>query len=120
MAETLADSGAVKLRAGTNASTLTAAQYTQLINQAEAYASVVCRYDWVTNYSSVPTNMKPILQLVVSSLAAADVIQHDMSGFTSRAEAQTMIDVYYNKAIDAINFLKENYATNFVKTGTTA
>ena len=38
-----------------------------------------------------------------------------MSGYTSRAEAQTMLDVNYTRLTDAINQLKEKYTTDFIQ-----
>lgn len=118
MAETLCDSAAVKLKAGANVSaSLTATQYTQLINQAEAFLSVNGKYDFVDNYSSVDTNMKLFLNDAASSYAALGAINYDMSGYTSRTEAQVMLDVNYSKVVEAVNLLRDAKYQNFVITG---
>ena len=52
MSETMCDSGAVKLKAGANASTaLTAANYTQLINQAESFINMWTRTNFTDDYA---------------------------------------------------------------------
>jgi hypothetical protein len=117
MTETLCTSGAVKLKAGANAPTLTAAQYTDLINKAEAFAAVQARYDWVTNYAALPDLAKNFLQDLTSSHAAIAVINNDMSGFTSRMEAQTMLDVNYSKVVDNTNMLRDDKFKTFLVKG---
>ena len=117
MTETLCTSAAVKLKAGANAPTLTAAQYTQLINQAEGFVGLNAKYDFVTNYSSIPTNMKPILEDVTSSKAAFHAINYNMSGYTSRTESQVMLDVNYSIVVEIINLLKDNQFTTFLLKG---
>jgi hypothetical protein len=114
MTETLCTSGAVKLKAGANAPTLSAAQYTDLINKAEAFACCVSRYDWVTNYAGLSDSAKNILQDLASSHAAIAVINNDMSGFTSRTEAQVMLDVNYSKVVDIINLIKDDKFKTFL------
>ena len=100
---TLCDSDAVKLKAGANVSTaITAGQYTQMINQAEADVCVESGYNWVDDYANINVDVKQILEDATSSKAAVIAINYDMSGYTSRVEAQTMLDVnewVYNNAI---------------------
>lgn len=118
MTETLCDSGAVKLKAGVNVSTsITAAQYTQLINEAEGFLSTQAKYDFVTNYSSVSTIGKTALQDGCSSYAALGAINYDMSGFTSRTEAQTMLDVNWSKVVEVVNLIKDDKYKSFVVSG---
>jgi hypothetical protein len=114
MTETLCTSGAVKLKAGANAPTLTAAEYTDLINKAEAFACCVSRYDWVTNYGGLSDIAKNLLQDLASSHAAISVINNDMSGFTSRTESQVMLDVNYSKVVDAVNLIKDDKFKTFL------
>ena len=94
MVETLTDSGAVKIRAGTNvSSSITPTQYTALINQAEAYINSETRINYTTAYSGLTTGTKEVLDMTASAHAAVGAINFDMSGYTSRAEAITMINV---------------------------
>lgn len=118
MTETLCDSGAVKLGAGSNVSTgITGAMYTSLINQAEGFVSSSSRYDYVTNYASVSTIGKTLLKEAAASYAAIGAINYDMSGYTSRTEAQTMLDVNWSKVVECINLLRDDKFRNFVLTG---
>ena len=104
MTETLCDSGAVKLKAGANASTTitgSGAMITQLINQAESSANGLAKIDLVAGYSGYSDDKKKILEDYTSAKAALGVINYDMSGFTSRQEAVQMVN--WNWAI-----MKEN------------
>lgn len=100
MSFTLCSSLAIIAKAGANASTAATASsaiVTQLADEAEALIYATTRYDWVANYSLVSTNAKQILSEVASAHAAMQLIMYDMSGYTSRSEAQTMLDVLDDK-----------------------
>ena len=116
---TLSTSGAVKLKAGANAPTLTGAQYEILLEKAEAFVAMQSKYDWVTNEAAIPANTREILQEATAKLAAIDTINYDMSGFTSRLEAQTMLDVLWSKVVEIINLLRDDKFRTFVQRGTT-
>lgn len=120
MTETLCTSGTVKLQAGANATLLTAAQYTQLINEAEGFLSAQSRYDWVANYASVSAIGKTMLEDACASKAAIDVLKDDMGVYTSRTEAQTMIDVLWSKIVEIVNLLRDDKFKQFVISGTVA
>lgn len=119
MAETLCTSGAVKLKAGANRpaddTDLTADNYTTFINEAEAAIAAETRINWVDEYSGLDADFKTILEDAASSHAAIPVINFDMSGYTSRAEAQTMLDVNYARFRDALRLLKEKVTSDFIQ-----
>lgn len=117
---TLCINGDVVKKAGANASaTSTAEAYTNVfIKMAEAQLSTSARYDWVTNYSSISTIGKEILRDAASSYAAVQSINYDMSGFTSRQEALTMVNILWAGFQKCINLLeKDNNYRDFILTG---
>ena len=120
MTETLCDSGAVKIKAGANAATLTASQYTDIINRAEGFVCAAARYDFITNYANISNIGKNFLKDVTSSKAAIEVINYDMSGFTSRTEAQVMLDINYSILVDGINLLRDEKFRSFIISGEVA
>ena len=120
MTVTLCDSGAVKIKAGTNAATLTDAQYTEIINRAEGFVCAEARYDFVANSGAVSNIGKELLKDVTSSKAAIEAINKDMSGYTSRVEAQVMLDVNYAIVVDSINMLRDDKYRKFVIDGSVA
>ena len=76
-------------------------------NIAEGRIEAETRRTWVDNYAGLSTGVKGILSDVASSLVAIQIINYDMSGFTSRAEAQTMLDVNDNIVIGGLTILKD-------------
>lgn len=117
---TLAINADVLKHAGANASsTATAEAYTNVfIKMAEAQLSSAARYDWVTNYSSVSTIGKQILKDAVASYAAVKAINYDMSGFTSRQEALTMVNILWAAFQKTLTLLeKDNKYKDFILTG---
>jgi len=115
---TLCTSWAIITKAGANASSIATASgaiLAQFSEEAEAQTIVVGRYDWVTNYASVNANAKLILNDVTSSLAAMKVISYDMSGYTTRGEAQTMLDVLRDNASQGLALLKDQNTDTFIK-----
>lgn len=82
-----------------------------MISGAEAVLSSIARYDFVTNYSSLNSPTRDILSDAASNYVAAQLIAHDMSQFTSRVEAESMINLYmknYERAIEMIKDKKQN------------
>ena len=96
MSFTLCSSFAIIRKAGLNANSTIVASgsiLSDFCDEAEATINAITRQDWVADYGSVGTNYKAILADTTSSMAAMKIIPYDMSGFTSRYEAQTMLDV---------------------------
>ena len=115
MTETLTDSTAVALYAGNNGSTLTAGEYTLLINLAEGNVCAQTRRDWVTNYASLGLQVKNALKDVVTALAAMMVINYDQSVFTSGSEARAMLNLLDDKVKVGMAYLKD-FDSNELKT----
>ena len=117
---TLCTSMDVIRRSGVNANgTIASEAYTNdYIKTAEGKICLDTRYDWVTNYAGVSTIGKEVLREAVASKAAIDVINDDMSGFTSRQEALIMINVNWAKYSDVIaKIVKDNNYKDFILTG---
>lgn len=118
MTETFCTSGAVKLKAGAGATTLLDTQYTMLINQAESFINAAMKdegIDFVDLYSTLGDNTKKILEDAASSHAAVAAINYDMGGFTSRTEAQVMLDVNYTRLNDCIALLKDKKVSDYIR-----
>jgi len=110
MSFTLCSSEAIIRKAGANANSDAVASLALLSNYCDEAEGFVCfktRYDWVTNIGKVSTNFKPMLADATSDLAAMKIINYNMDGFTSRLEAQTMLDVLKDNSAQIIADLKE-------------
>jgi len=113
MSWTLCTSGAAFFKAGLGMNDLfnTSGAYIDYVyewsNQAEASVNAITRKDWTADYASVGANFKEILGDVVSDLIAMKIICFDMSGYTSRTEAQTMLDVLRDNISRNLETLKD-------------
>jgi len=110
MSWTLTTSGAAIVKAGANKSgviTLSGAELAKWSDNAEGYIVATTRRDWVTDYASLSTEIKNILDDIASSHIAKQIISYDMSGYTSRFEATTMLDVQDDIIQRGINILKD-------------
>jgi hypothetical protein len=115
-AGTLCTNAQVETKSGANASaTADAEAYTNIyILMAEAVVCAVTRYDWVTNYASLSSIGKELLRDVTSSLAAIYVITYDMSGYTSRVEAEDMINVHRDAALRGLGMLRDKKMQDWI------
>lgn len=111
MSFTLTSSGAIVSKAGANVNSTAAASGALIklwCDQAEAAVNAATRKDWVAGYAGVTANFKGILDDVASDMAAMKLINYDMSGYTSRLEATTMLDVLRDNIIRNIEILKDD------------
>ena len=118
MADTgiFATTAEVQRKAGANASSVsnTEAYINDYMTQVESYINVVCKVNFSDLYSSLNADVKGILKEIASNLAAMYVIEYDMSGFTTLAQAQTMLDVLWDMAQKSLSLLKDKDKTDFV------
>lgn len=125
MVGTLTQSGAVLLKAGTNVSsdlTGTGALgqtaddiIVSWINEAESHICAETKVNWIDIYSTLDADLKKVLDAAASAWASERAINYDMSGYTSRAEAQTMLNVNYTIFTDSMKILKEKVNTDFIQ-----
>ncbi len=119
MADTgiFATTAEVQRKAGANASTVSnvEAYINDFMTQAESQINADTTYNWSDAYSGLNVDVKGILKEAASNLAAMYVIMYDMSGFTSRSESQTMLDVLWNGYTTAIRILNEKNKQTFME-----
>lgn len=105
MVNTFCSAAEVIYKAGANASataTASDAIMTSFINEAEGVVMSETRTDWKTNYPSLTDPTKQILRAATAAYAAKLVINYDTSGFYSRQQAETALDVlddFYNETL---------------------
>jgi len=114
---TFCSSGAIVFKAGKKVDSAAAASgafMQQVSDEAEQFINMVSRIDYITAYAGLAANKKKILSEAASCLAAILLIQYDMSGYTSRLEAQTMLDVLSSRANACIELLKDSENKRFL------
>jgi hypothetical protein len=106
----------IQEKAGANASATSSAEaYTNsYIAQAESLINVMTRFNWSDAYSGLDADVKGILTEVSSNIAAIYVIIYDMSGFTTRTEAEDMINVLRDAALRGMGVLRDKKAQTFL------
>lgn len=118
MAETFTNSGIVKLRAGTNHTALTADQYTELIEQAQADILAEIKdesKDWIADYGDLDSDKKKLFDLAASSHAAIGAIMNDPLALGGLAVATTAINTNLSLYQRAITKLKEKVVTDWLQ-----
>ena len=81
---------------------------TQISEEAEALINSTANIDLVAVYSTLSTNTKKVLQDAAGSYGAMQLIQYDMSPYTSRAEAEIMLDVLHDKLTRCLALIKDD------------
>lgn len=118
MADTgiFATTAEVSRKAGDGASTTanTEAYINDFMTQVESEINCMCRYNFSDNYSSLNVDVKNLLKEVASNLAAIYVIQFDFSGYSSRTEAEDMINVLRDAALRGMSILRDKKTQDFM------
>jgi hypothetical protein len=88
--------------------------------QAESIINVACRKVFAVNiaaFAALPAATRYILTAAASAWAAIQAIEYDMSGFTSRVEAEDMINTLRDDFMRNISILRDKNNQNFLMTG---
>ena len=103
-----------KTGAGASAVANVEAYINDFVSQAESTINVMTRYNWSDAYSGLSADVKKILSETASNLAAIYVINYDMGGYTSRTEAEDMINVLRDIALRNISILRDLKQQDFM------
>ena len=106
----------IQAKAGTNANaTAKATAATDVyVLEVESLVNATTRFNWSDVYATLNADVKHILKEVSSNICAIYVIQYDMSGFTSRIEAEDMINVLRDGAIRGLSVLRDKKTQDFM------
>ncbi len=103
-----------KAGTGANATAKATAATDVYVLDVEALINVVTRYNWSDNYAGLDADFQGMLREASSNLCAIYVIQWDMSGFTSRIEAEDMINILRDAALRALSLLRDKKVQEFM------
>lgn len=92
----------------------TEARINALCLQVESYINCTTRYNWSDAYAGLNADVKGILSMCASDMVASYLIAFNMSGYTSRLEAQTMLDVLRDRYVNALKLLEEMATKDFM------
>lgn len=108
----------IQAEAGINANATakaTAATDVYVLN-VEAVINSVSRYNWSDAYTAgLNADVKGILTETGACLCANKVIKAEMSGYTSRIEAEDMINVNRDTALRNLQILRDKKVQKFIQ-----
>ncbi len=118
MAGTFCTSGQALIKAGKNVSvdftTTKANDVDVYIEQAESEINVFTRYNWTDAFAGLDADTSKILEKLAASLTAIELIIYDMSGFTSRVEAEDMINVLRDQTLRMFGIIRDKKEQSFL------
>ena len=88
--------------------------------QAESIINVICRKVFastVAAFAALPASTRYILSAATSDLAAIFAIEYSMAGFTSRVEAEDMINILRDDFLRNVAILRDKKNQDFLMTG---
>ncbi len=89
---------------------------TAALLQAESYVNVATGYNWSDWYATSPNvDVKYVITEATSSLVAIEAIKYDMAGYTTRIEAEDMMNVLFYRVGQCIKTLKETGTEKFMR-----
>lgn len=103
-------SGAAVRKCGANVSAaIPEAAWTEWISGAEAIINATMR-----NGTLTISGNEFIIADIASSLVCINGIAYDMSGYTSRVEAETMMDVQRDSALRGLSLIRDKKVQDFI------
>ena len=109
----------ILLRVGTNASATVKAAgwFDTIILDQEAIINIATRYDWsaADTATTLDASTRGILVDTGAALAAIIGISWDMSGYTSRIEAEDMVNILRDIALRNMSLLRDKKQQGFLK-----
>ena len=110
----------IQAKAGTraNATAKATAATDVYVLEVESMVNVLTRFNWSDAYATLNADVKHILKGITSNLCAIYVIQWDMSGFTSRIEAEDMINILRDSALRDMSILRDKKQQEFINAAT--
>lgn len=112
-----ATSDEIMVKAGENvdATGATESRINALCKQAESYINCVSRYNWSDNYAGLNADVKGILSDAESCLVAIYLIQFNMAGYTSRVEAEDMLNINKVRFNECMELLQDQKVVKFIE-----
>lgn len=90
------------------------ANHNYLAGYAEAYLSSLVKYDIITNWASLNSTYKKLFSEWAARFAAINLIQYNMAGYTSRKEAQVMLNTHWERLQQIEAILKDASVQDFM------
>lgn len=86
----------------------------KFINEAESTINAITRYNYTDTYAALDADVKEILAGIASNLAAIHCISYDMSGYTTRIEAEDIINILRDGALRGLSIIRDQKVVTFI------
>lgn len=109
-----------KCGANCSATSKAEAYANSFIAQAEGLINCSCRKVFAVDtaaFTALPASTKQLLTEIASNIAAIYAIQYDMSGFSSRTEAEDMVNILRDGALRGLAILRDKKTDLFLSQG---
>ena len=90
------------------------ANHTQLAKEVESYINILCRYNFTDNYTSLNEDVRRILKEAASNYGAIYLISYNMAGYTSRVEAEDMINILMHRFNACVKLLQDQKSITYM------
>lgn len=105
----------VKVGENVDATGYTEANINNACAQSESFINCLCRYNFSDTYASLNGDVKRILSEASACWVAMDFISYNMAGFSSRVEAEDMLNVLDSKLMKCLALLTDQNTLTFIK-----
>ena len=107
----------IMVKAGENVDVTgtTEARINALCLQAESHINIISRYNWSDNYAGLNADVKGILSDLESDIVGMYLVMFNMAGYTSRIEAEDMINVLWARSKQTMKLLADQKVVTFMK-----
>ncbi|MEK0337698.1 MAG: hypothetical protein QQN41_09735 [Nitrosopumilus sp.] len=82
--------------------------------RAESIINAITRYNWSDNFGAANVDVKQIFSEFCSSFVAIEAITYDMQGYTSRIEAEDMINVLRDGMLRVLSIIRDQKVQTFI------
>ncbi len=111
----IVSSAAIIYKAGRNVSpVVSGALLMEITSGAIALVNNIARVNYSDSFDTLNDDVKWTLNEVASNIGGMYCIIYDMSGYTSRIEAEDMINVLRDGALRGLSILRDKKTTDFI------
>ena len=104
----------LKAGAGASATATTEARINALCKQVESYINTKTRTNYSDTFSALNIDVQGILTEAESNLVAIYLITFDLSGFTTRVEAEDILNILKVRFNECMKTLSDQTAITFI------
>jgi|TARA_R100000501_G_C2626814_1_gene120579 hypothetical protein len=111
-----ATSDEILVRAGENvdATGATEVRINDLASQSESIINCITRFNWSDAYAGLNADVKRILSSASAAWCAVHLVSFNMNGYTTRVEAEDMINVQRDSFLRDVGLLRDKKVKEFM------